>query len=379
MITVITEKDLKLINDLSNRKYINNSMTSSSSEKERLQFKDIKKKLHQIAQNYQKEYNSAYGNLDCGISSGNPIAIGGIRLNRLWSGLFKGAENKQYSGQISFVMNPYEPFLDLGFYFGRASAHKLSKSEKNRLEARLKYLGKSLYKGIVDNIDIKNRFESLFDYGFKAYIKGQEVIGDEWLKTIKKDPVGAQIVYKLAPNEEGYIEPSTISFYTSMLIFMMGYIPSFIDNHITNNPKALTAAQRAKQAERKALIGLQGELFALKKEEEKLKSYNIDYTRFLKHVALESDKFGYDIVSCDENMNKIFIEVKTTTRIREDKYSKKFHMSTNELNFYKKNKNRHRLYRVYDIEGSSPEIEIVDMENVKATTNSYIIEIMPFI
>ena len=60
-------------------------------------------------------------------ATGNAIAIGGTNFKRVWSGIFKGAENKQYAAQISFVMNPNEACLDVGFYFGRASGHSFDK------------------------------------------------------------------------------------------------------------------------------------------------------------------------------------------------------------------------------------------------------------
>ena len=83
--------------------------------------------------------------------------------------------------------------------------------------------------------------------------------------------------------------------------------------------------------QRLAQIGLKGELFIMDSEKNKLKQAGITDTYYPKHVALESMSSGYDVASIDENGNKIFIEVKTTTRRKEDINSKIFFISSNEL------------------------------------------------
>lgn len=374
MTPLITKEDLDLINTLSSRNYTDNRMISNASSSEIEQFNLIKNKLKQIANDLKSKYESDYGNLELSVSAGNPIAIGGVRLNRLWSGLFKGATNKQYSAQISFVMNPQLPCLDVGFYFGRASARNLSKSQKNELENRLLFLGQSLENEISNDKNIHDKFEALFDYGFQAYSSGEKVSSTDWLNAAKNNPTEIQIIYRIYANDEGYIETTTIGLYISMIIFLMSLIPSADNDKIVKIIKPLTAEQRAKQAERRTLIGEKGELLVFENELEKLKSLNIDPSQYLKHVALESTNYGYDILSCDENKNEIYIEVKTTTRTKEDINAKQFFMSSNEFEFYKKNINQFRLFRVYNIEGENPEVEIIDMNSVKIETDSYLIK-----
>ena len=135
----------------------------------------------------------------------------------------------------------------------------------------------------------------------------------------------------------------------------------------------LTPEQSAKKAERLAQIGLKGELFIMKYEKEKLVSLGINDINYPRHVALESMCFGYDVLSLDEFNNEIYIEVKTTTRSKEDKYSKTFFISTNEYKVFSDNKSRYKLYRVYDVE-NSPTTEILDLNNIKIKPDGYICE-----
>jgi len=119
---IITKSDFNLITDLSSRDYSDNSMSTNSTEQERLDFRNFKQKLKSIAEDYKNQYNSDFGVFTSGASSGNPIKFNGTRLNRVWSGIFKGADNKQYSAQISFVIDETRKCIDVGFYFGRASS-----------------------------------------------------------------------------------------------------------------------------------------------------------------------------------------------------------------------------------------------------------------
>jgi len=155
----ISMEDLKLINSLGSRTYSGNRLNSSASEEEIKQFNSIKNKLKQIAIYFQTKYDSEYGHLDYDVTSGNPIAIGGTRLNRVWSGIFKGASNKQYSTQISFVINKESPCLEVGFYFGRASAHSLNSIQRKDLENRLKFLGETLSKEISTKEEMTDKFD----------------------------------------------------------------------------------------------------------------------------------------------------------------------------------------------------------------------------
>ena len=137
--------------------------------------------------------------------------------------------------------------------------------------------------------------------------------------------------------------------------------------------KPLTPEQRAKQAERFSQIGLKGELYVMKYENERLKKLNIKIKDYPRHVALESMSYGYDILSKDENLQDIYIEVKTTTRTKEDKNSKQFFISTNEFDVFSDNKERYRLYRVSDIE-NLPSLELLDLGQLNKRTDGFIVE-----
>lgn len=363
----ITKEDLELINNLSSREYYDNSLSSNTTYKEKEHFFNIKKKLKALASLFAEKYNPQYGPFISDVSSGNPLTRGG-RLNRLWSVFFKGSSNKQYAAQISFVMNPNEPCLDVGFYFGRASAHSLLAKQKNKLENGLRLLGENLANAIINNEFIKSQYVSLFEYGFYPYSQGERVNEEKWIKIIHDNPKNTQIIAKIYPNNFGIIENSTIDAYVAQVIFLMNCIENYSNSTIL---PPQTPEQRAKRAERLAQIGLEGELFILQQEKEKLKKFNINHNKYPRHVALESDLFGYDILSLDEYGNEIFIEVKTTTRKKEDFGARNFFLSTNEFNVYKDNKTKYKLYRVYDAE-NSPYFEELDIEKMEIVPEGYI-------
>lgn len=346
-------------------------MSTNSSKQERLDFKNFKQKLKSIAEDYKNQYNNDFGVFTSGASSGNPIKFNGTKLNRVWSGIFKGADNKQYSAQISFVIDETRKCLDVGFYFGRASSRGKS-ADKDRLL----YLGKTLSKSILTDKELTDKFENLIDFGFQTYSSNTKVGGLEWLNIIKTNPKNSQIIYKLYPNEDGYIEVSTLNLYVSMLMFLMSLVPSVGANSTSKTVKPMTPEQRAKQAERRALIGAKGEEFVFNREKLKLEKLGIDVSTYLENVALISDNYGYDIKSCDENQNEIFIEVKTTTRTKSDYGANSFHMSSNEYDFFSRNKKKYILVRVFDIEGENPIAETIDLDSTKISNESYLIEII---
>jgi hypothetical protein len=371
---IIEKKDLLFLREISSRDYQNNSMATNSTEEERNVLKDIKLKLKSIATYYKKTYDEMYGPFEANVSSGNPIAIGQTKLNRIWSGISKGAENKQYSAQISFVLNIEKLCLDVGFYFGRASAHMLDNETKIKFESQLNSLGRVLSSEIKTDNKLNNIYNSLFDYGFHASVYDKIETPITWIDLIEKNPKNSQITYSIPLDDNGIIEQSTIDLYVSMIIPLMNPIPIFIENKPVHKKKKyapLTAQQRAKQAERRTLIGEEGELFALAYEENRLLSLGIHSENYPLHKAQESTDYGYDILSCDKDGNEIYIEVKTTTRLQQDLESAKFYMSLGEYEFYKKNKANFKLYRIYDIEGD-PELIIIDMEELVFSVHSYI-------
>ena len=172
---LLTIGDLNLINELSSRKYKNLSLSSNSNEEEQNQFKSIKEKLKKIAIFFSNKYG-LYGPFLTNVSpEANPITRGNT-LHNVWSTLFKGTQNKQYSAQISFVIDKYIPCLNVGFYFGSASAHSLSAEKRSILEKTLNKLGMLLSDAIKNNPSIQSRYNDLFDLGFIACINGKNIL-----------------------------------------------------------------------------------------------------------------------------------------------------------------------------------------------------------
>jgi hypothetical protein len=368
----ITKDDIQLINALSARKYTGNSMASMATEKEKEKFKLIKQKLKDISEYFSKRYESLYGPFEADVSSGNPITYAGT-LNNLWGTFYKGAGNKQFAAQITFVMNRRIPCLDVGFYFGRASRHGLSREERLEAENKMNVLGTGLSNSIMSNPAFKEKYDSLFDYGFRAYSEGTPVLPEEWTSIIRTQTGNSQISARLYPNDFGVIEISSIDLHISQVIFMMAAIggtPSITSTVII---KPLTPEQRAKQAERLAQIGQNGELYVMDLERQKLASAGQEKENYPRHVALESSHYGYDILSLDENGGEIFIEVKTTTRTRDDNYSRRFFISLNEYGVFKEDVKKYRLYRVYDID-NNPTHEILDLQVLEPRPEGYIVE-----
>lgn len=365
----LTIEDLCLINLLSARKYPKKSLKPHASENEIERFKKVKNKLKSISQYFSDKYNSEYGPFITSVApERNDINRGGRLLN-VWSTFFKGSYNKQYSAQISFVVEQGSPYLNVGFYFGRAS-YRGSSSEKDKLESNLNKIGKELAYVVTNNENYYNEYNSLFDLGFIAYSNGVKT-PDNWLKSIKDSPENSQITVKVHPNELGVIENSTLDFYISKIIFLMSTINYVNTINLKINPP--TPEQSAKRAERNALIGIKGERYILAHEQKRLSDLGISKNGYPKHVALESTHYGFDILSLDNAGNDIFIEVKTTTRLKEDIHSRKFYITNNELNILNENKSNYILRRVYDVE-NQPNFEDLDLNEAIKEANGYIIK-----
>lgn len=371
----LTLEDLKLINQLSSRKYTGFSFSSNSTQIEKDQFDAIKNKLKNLAIFFSNKYTSDYGPFHTNVSpEANPITRGNS-LNYVWSTFFKGNRNKQYSAQISFVIDKVAPFLYVGFYFGSASSHSLKETERENLEAGLTNLGIKLSNAFTSNYILRDRYNDLFDLGFSTYIGSLEISPESWIARIKKENKNASLTVKVYPNNSGIIEISTLDFFVSQVLFLM---TPLVNNNgdILRNPQIippLTPEQWAKQAERKAQIGYKGEVFIFDNEVKRLQKTGIQKKGYPRHVALESSHYGYDILSLDELGNELFIEVKSTTRHKEDPNSRKFFISKNEYETYCTHKVNYKLYRVYDVE-NQPEYEIFDLDKLNINPNSYEVE-----
>lgn len=375
MITFITHDDCQLVNDLSRRTYSGNKLLSAATTEERDRLIDLRRRLKHIATNFATRYDPDYGKLDVSVSTGNPIAIGGQSLNRVWSGIFKGAENKQYSAQVSFVLDPEKPCLNVGFYFGRASAHSLSIGERGKYEDRLHFLGSSLSSRLASDPDSLNAFETLLDNGFTAMVGEKQVSGSAWISQVSKNPTNCHIIYPLQPGEYGLIDPSSLHHYVALVIRLIGIIPDSGTNATTQQVKPLSPEERAKQAELRAMIGHKGELFVLEVERRKLADWGIDVDTYLSHVAEISTTYGYDILSCDRNRRPLHLEVKTTTRLPGEPGADTFYLSKNEYDVYLGEKSTYKIIRVYNIEGDSPSYIEVDLDRARMETKNYTVTV----
>ncbi|KFE98057.1 hypothetical protein IX39_16810 [Chryseobacterium formosense] len=364
----ITLEDLKFINELSKRKYPGKKLTSNTNELERIKFNSIKVKLRNIALYFANKYESFYGPFSTNVSpEANPITLGET-LHNVWSTLFKGSSNKQYAAQISFVIEKGSPYLNVGFYFGRSSTRSKKHNEKKVLENELKKLGLELSYTLQNNLEFRNQYNSLFEIGFNAYSNG-EVLPDKWINSIKYNPDNSQITVKVFTNEFGVIENSILDFYVSQIIFLMNAITS---TNSEKKIKPLTPEQSAKKAERNAQIGLKGELFILKYETERLNKLGLLKKGYPRHLALESAHYGFDILSLDDNGNDQFIEVKTTTRKKEDPLSKQFYITNNEYNVLSNNRDKYKIKRVYNIENIA-DVDDLNIDLMERIPNGYIV------
>lgn len=131
---------------------------------------------------------------------------------------------------------------------------------------------------------------------------------------------------------------------------------------------------------RNTYIGERGERLVYELERKKLKNAVNEgkipsMDKLLKWVSLEDDSLGYDILSYDAEIKRpIFIEVKTTTKTK----FTPFYMSTDEIEFSKKNATQYKLYRVFNLNNATAEYfelvgDISDSTNVKIDAVNYLV------
>lgn len=337
MITFITAADLALVHRLEPIDYTELTMDGIVSDHDRTKFKNLRHRFQELSDFFKARYDGEYGIFESERAIGNPVGRGGS-LRRVWSGIFKGSSKKYYAAQISFVINAPKQCLEVGFYFGRGNAPELERNERLDFEAQLRQIGNLL-------------------------------AGE-----IRNNPAWSSILFSMTPNPLGYIDTSLIDFYVSMVMPLMSVIPTRINDpatrRIRRNITALTPEERAEKAKRLALIGQAGEEFIMEQESIRLTAANIIKPDYPCHKALESDNEGYDILSCGPDGEDLYIEVKTTTMPRGHAWAKTFFISKREHDFYKANKSRYRLYRVWNIY-DQPTFEEIDLETVKLETDGY--------
>lgn len=111
-----------------------------------------------------------------------------------------------------------------------------------------------------------------------------------------------------------------------------------------------------KDNETKHLTGLKGEGFVVQYEKRRLSKYP-KLKKKIEQVSLtRGDGLSYDVLSFNEDGTKRFIEVKTTS----SSVNTGFYVSENEVEFSKEYSSNYYLYRVYDINGATPKIEIME-------------------
>ena len=373
MITFITAADLALVHRLEPIDYTELTMDGIVSDQDRTKFKNLRHRFQELSDFFKVRYDGEYGIFESERAIGNPVGRGGS-LRRVWSGIFKGSSKKYYAAQISFVINAPKQCLEVGFYFGRGNAPELERNERLDFEAQLRQIGNLLAGEIRNNPALQKRYYELFELGFKAEIEDQPVSPEQWLANAATNPAWSSILFSMTPNPLGYIDTSLIDFYVSMVMPLMSVIPTRINDpatrRIRRNITALTPEERAEKAKRLALIGQAGEEFIMEQERIRLTAANIIKPDYPCHKALESDNEGYDILSCEPDGEDLYIEVKTTTMPRGHAWAKTFFISKREHDFYKANKSRYRLYRVWNIY-DQPTFEEIDLETVKLETDGY--------
>lgn len=103
-----------------------------------------------------------------------------------------------------------------------------------------------------------------------------------------------------------------------------------------------------KKQEMNRKIGEGGEKFVFENEKKLVVSYGFSEER-VRHISVEEgDGRGYDILSCDEKGNDIYIEVKTTAGGN----TAPFYITANELKVSEQYPDRYRLYRVINFKQS---------------------------
>jgi len=111
--------------------------------------------------------------------------------------------------------------------------------------------------------------------------------------------------------------------------------------------------RRAKQ------IGDRGELIVVRFEREYLRSLGFTELK-VEHVALNDDSAGFDILSYDEQRNKRYIEVKSTTAVYGEMA---FIISANEFDRFRR-KSNYVIYLVFEADTRHPTIVPVSFKNL---------------
>lgn len=129
----------------------------------------------------------------------------------------------------------------------------------------------------------------------------------------------------------------------------------------------------------KSITGMKGEEIAFEIEKEYLNSINKeDLAIKVRHVSKdEGDGHGYDILSFFPDGQEKYIEVKSS----ENTNSTTFKISSNELDFMKRNKDNYQVYRLFNVSNQTNELPTLKIDTAndilnfkKITPSQYIVK-----
>lgn len=222
----------------------------------------------------------------------------------------------------------------------RNNFHELSSIEINIEESELEFEEENFYKSFYyeETEIVKLKKNQLFD-----------IIFSEWEKL--------RPLYDMAISDSYDIEPKYIGPPLSEVKpDFIKLLPSEIAKRGSKKSKGTKVKKPdyAEENEKNRKTGEKGEILVFRKEEKYLKKIGrVDLIDKLKHISIEDDSAGYDILSFDKKGNEKYIEVKSTTL----KISKihHFNISSNE---YEKAKNleNYYIYFVFETNTKNPKI-----------------------
>lgn len=123
-----------------------------------------------------------------------------------------------------------------------------------------------------------------------------------------------------------------------------------LDTKGTSTPKKLDFGKEARTLK---LLGDRGEKIVMDLEIKSLtEAGRSDLAKKVERVSLESDSFGYDILSFETDGTEKYIEVKAT---RTSVGSANFFLTANELRQAKQSRNYY-IYMVYDVDSATPKV-----------------------
>lgn len=368
---IITYNDYKYLNDVCNRNYKDNSMLSNASSQERIRYLDIQHKLKDISRELKTEYFSSDPSLKCDGSSGNPLNRSGS-LKWPWSCVFKGS-NKQHGAQISIIFEPKQGCMKVGFFFGGASRHNLSKDESIKEMKKMKKMAQNLKTNIEKNNELHERFYMLEALGFEFSLNGLKQDPNQWLLSIVSNPIYAQITASIPITKTKKITIDSFKDYYSQIAFLLNAIDLKVFSGQRKRNYHIDSDTRKRRMDILERIGKEGEEYIMALEREKLRKKNLLRKNYPRHVALYDDSCGYDILSLDDKGREIFIEVKSTVYKKGQIGANTFFMSDNEWQTYLQKGKQYKLYRVYGV-GDKMVCEKVYLGRVNKKPQNYIIE-----